>query len=40
MWLDAPGLDLVMLRVGVFDWCWLRRFLTFLLHEIYHSRQE
>jgi hypothetical protein len=30
MWLDAPGLALVLLRVRVFDWCWFWRFLAFL----------
>jgi hypothetical protein len=34
MWLDAPGLALVLLGVSVLDWCWLRRFLTTLLHVI------
>jgi hypothetical protein len=40
MLLDAPGLALVLLGVSVFDWCWLRWFLAFLFHGIYHSRQE
>jgi hypothetical protein len=29
---------LVLLGVSVLDWCWLRWFLTFLLHGIYCSR--
>jgi hypothetical protein len=39
MWLDAPGLALFLLGVSVFDWCWLRWFLTSLLHVIYRSTQ-
>jgi hypothetical protein len=40
MWLDASGLALVLLRVSVFDCCWLQWFLVFLLHGIYRNRQE
>jgi hypothetical protein len=40
MWLDGLGLALVLLGVSGLDWCLLRRFLMFLLHGIYHSRQE
>jgi hypothetical protein len=37
MWLNAPGLALVLLGVSVFDWCWLQRFLVYLLYVIYHN---
>jgi hypothetical protein len=37
MWLDAPGLALVLLRVSVINWCWLRRFLASLLDMIYRN---
>jgi hypothetical protein len=37
MWLDTPGLALVLLRVSVLNWCCLRRFLVSLLHVIYHN---
>jgi hypothetical protein len=37
MWLDTPGLALVLLGVSVFDWCWLRQFLASLLHVIYRN---
>jgi hypothetical protein len=37
MWLDAPGVALVLLRVSVIDWCWLHRFLMSLLHVIYRN---
>jgi hypothetical protein len=40
MWVDAPGLAMVLLGVSVFDWCCLWWFLAFLLHGIYRSRQE
>jgi hypothetical protein len=40
MWLDALGLALALLGVRGLDWCLLRWFLTFLLHEIYRSRQR
>jgi hypothetical protein len=39
MWYDALGLAMVLLRVSVFDWCWLQWFLVSLLHVIYHNTQ-
>jgi hypothetical protein len=35
----ALGLALVLFRVSVLEWCSLRRFLTSLLHVIYHNTQ-
>jgi hypothetical protein len=35
LWLDAPGLALVLVEVSGLDWCWLRRLHMFLLHVIY-----
>jgi hypothetical protein len=37
LWLDAPGLALVLLIVSALDWCWLRWLRAFLLDEIYHN---
>jgi hypothetical protein len=39
MWLDALGLALVLLRVSVFDECWLQPFLASLLYVIYRNTQ-
>jgi hypothetical protein len=36
-WLDAPVLALVMLGVNALNLCWLRQFLVFLLHVVYHK---
>jgi hypothetical protein len=37
LWLDAPGLALILLKVSGFDWCWLQRFLASVLRVIYHK---
>jgi hypothetical protein len=37
MWLDALGLDLVLLGVSMLDWCWLRQFLASWLHVVYRK---
>jgi hypothetical protein len=37
MWLDAPGLALVLLGVSVLDWCLLRRTLAPWLHVVYRK---
>jgi uncharacterized membrane protein YuzA (DUF378 family) len=37
LWLDAPGLALVLLVVSALDWCWLRLFHTSLLCAIYRK---
>jgi hypothetical protein len=37
LWLDAPGLALVLVEVSGLDWCWLWRLHTSLLHVIYRK---
>jgi hypothetical protein len=39
LWLDAPGLALVLLVVSGLDWCWLRWFRASLLCVIYRKMQ-
>jgi hypothetical protein len=37
LWLDAPGLALVLLIVSALDWCWLWWFHASWLHVIYRK---
>jgi hypothetical protein len=37
MWLDAPGLALVLLVVSALDWCWLWWLCAYMFRVIYRK---